>query len=121
MLARYVFAMGLAWLADVAVFAMAVVWLNIPVSQMLARTAGAITGFVLHRHITFRQASTNNSAGAMLRFAMVWLFGYGVSTALILLIVGSQLSPVGAKIVVEIGLVPINFVLLRLFVFTKRE
>ena len=120
MVARYALVMGLGWLADVAVFALAVAWMNIPVSQLLARVTGAAVGFVFHKHFSFPQTAGIQSASALLRYAMVWVFGYFASTGLILLLVGGQLPPLGAKVLVEIGMVPVNFFLFRLFVFARR-
>jgi putative flippase GtrA len=120
LVSRYTLVMGCGWLADLLVFAIAVDSLDIPLSQLLARTTGAVMGFVLHKYFTFRQTGSARSNVAV-RYTLVWMFSYFLSTGLIMLLVNASLLPVGAKLMVEIMMVPVNFILLRVFVFARQR
>ena len=110
--------MGLCWLADLALFALAVQWLDIVIAQLVARLTGALLGFLLHKFVTFNEPDTRAS-GAALRYLALWVFSYVASTSLILLLVHVQLTAVAAKLIAEIVLVPLNFFLMRRFVFLR--
>jgi putative flippase GtrA len=120
MVVRYVLVIGLGWLADIAVFALAVPHVNVPLAQLLARVSGALVGFVLHKHFTFQQTNTPVPR-ATVRYIILWLFSYFVSTGLILLLISFKFQVVGAKILVEILIVPFNFHLMRRFVFVRQD
>lgn len=120
LVSRYTLVMGCGWLADLLVFAIAVDSLDIPLSQLLARTTGAVVGFVLHKYFTFRQTG-NARSNVAVRYALVWMFSYFLSTGLIMLLANAGLLPVGAKLMVEIMVVPVNFILLRVFVFARQR
>lgn len=118
---RYVVVMGLGSLTDLAMFVAVVRWLPIPAAQLMARLAGAVVGFLLHRHFTFQRARRRPTLSAMTRYGAVWLFGYFLSTWLILTLAASGRDVEFAKVMVEIALVPVIFLLLRFFVFTHRD
>ena len=111
--------MGVSWLADLAVFAVTVQWLNVVIAQLVARLTGALLGFLLHKYVTFQESDAKTSRAA-LRYLALWVFGYFASTSLILFLVHVQLTPLVAKVIVEIVLVPLNFLLMRRFVFTRQ-
>ncbi|HEX4858091.1 MAG TPA: GtrA family protein [Usitatibacteraceae bacterium] len=117
---RYVVTMGAGWAADFVVFAITYAWMGIPGAQFLARVAGAAIGFALHRHFTFRAASSRPFAVQALWYIGVWTLSYVLSTVLLVVGVEAGLHPLVAKVGVELLIVPMNFLLLRALVFTPR-
>jgi putative flippase GtrA len=123
---RYVVVMGLTWLIDFATFALASYFFGIPVSQALARGVGAVAGFLMHKFGTFKDSAPTdqraNTAAQFWKYAVLWLFGWAASTALILgLMQWLMLDKLVAKFIAELSLVPINYLLMRRFIFRPKE
>jgi putative flippase GtrA len=112
--------MAVGWLVDLGVFTLLVGAAGIAIAQFAARLAGALSGFVLHRTVTFARSGryAHPPLHQLLAFALVWAVNYGVTVIAIELIVrGTGWNPVVAKLLVECVVVPSNFLILRHFVF----
>lgn len=120
---RYIAVMGLGFVVDLAVFTALYRSLGVPLAQWAARVAGAAVGFWLHREFTFRAAQANPRAlrSQAMRFAVVWLVNYAVSTSGILLAIAAlAVDPVLAKLGVEVLIAGAGFLWMRGFVFGAR-
>lgn len=119
--------MGTSWIVDFAAFALAGLFFDIPVSQAIARACGALTGFLLHKFATFRPIANPATVPAQnffvrqfFAYTLLWLFGWIVSTAGILAMVQwTPLNKFVAKFSVEVLLVPVNYLIMRRFIFRK--
>jgi putative flippase GtrA len=116
---RYVLVMGLGWLTDMAVFSFAILYINVPLAQLFARVTGALVGFIMHKHFTFQRENTP-APRAAIRYIMLWFVSYFVSTGFILLLINFKFQTLGAKVLVETVIVPINFFLMQRFVFARQ-
>jgi putative flippase GtrA len=121
---RYLCVMGLGWLVDLAAFALFAQWLSIPLSQIIARLSGAAVGFAGHKWFSFSNGKTSSGRTARQSavFALVWLFSYLLTTGGILFLVQKLgFEKLTAKILIEILVVPINYVMLSRWVFSHRS
>jgi putative flippase GtrA len=123
-LLRYLVVGLLAWAVDLAVFLALIDILGVPASQLAARLTGAAVAFFGHKLLVFREpgmrAATLASQGA--RYAALWVLAYAVSTlALIGLIEHAAMAAVPAKVLVEAGIVVMNYVIMKTLIFQDRS
>ena len=117
---RYLLIGGLAWLLDVIVFAVTVSSVGVASAQLGARVCGAFVAFSGHKLFVFRQADLQPAAivAQAVRYAALWLLSFTISAlALIGLIEQAGVAALTAKVVVEIGIVALNYLVMRAFVF----
>lgn len=122
-LARYLMTGGVAWLADLAVFTTTFTALGIVAAQFLARTTGAVVAFLGHKLFVFEEKDVQPATIARqgLRYAALWVWSYAVSTlALIGLIERAGLNAVAAKVIVEAGIVVMNYLVMKTLIFHPR-
>lgn len=115
----------------VGLFLVAVDWLtfvlltwagvSIPVSNIIGRIVGALLGFVLNGHVTFRskQTSSTSKFRSFVRFMTIWLLLTSVSTYLMNVVslkLGVQLAWL-AKPVVEGLLAIVGFMISRQWIY----
>jgi putative flippase GtrA len=115
---------GVAWLVDLAVFTLCLGVGGIAVAQFAARTAGAIVAFIGHKVFVFRahEYRPRVIARQSAYFAALWLFSYAASTlALIVLIDRMDWNVVVSKILVEVGVVLVNYAVMKSFIFRRVE
>lgn len=117
---RYLLIGGLAWLTDFAIFALCLASTNVVFAQLCARIAGGAVGFFGHKLFVFREGSVHPAmvASQTLRYAALWLLSYVVSTlALIGLIEHAGLNATHSKVMVETGIVVMNYLVMKRFIF----
>lgn len=117
---RYLLVGGLAWLLDVAVFALCVGGIGVAPAQLCARVGGAVFAFFGHRVFVFRATDGRPAtiASQAVRYATLWLLSFAVSTlALIGLIDHAGVHALTAKLGVEIGVVAMNYLVLGSLIF----
>ena len=114
-------AVGLVVLAvDIGVYALSLLllpgaWLP---ANIAGKAAGAATGFVLHRNVTFRGARGGSASRQGLSYIALLGFNMALSSALLWLLVGPlALDPYLAKLAVEVVVIAAAFLLSRAFVF----
>lgn len=120
---RYLLIGGLAWLVDVLVFALSVSSVGVASAQLGARVCGAFVAFSGHKLFVFRQTDLQLAAVATqaVRYAALWLLSFTISAlALIGLIDQAGVPALTAKVGVEIGIVALNYLVMRAFVFPSR-
>ena len=121
---RYLLTGGVAWLADLAVFTLCFAGLGIVVAQFLARTTGAVVAFFGHKLFVFGEMDVQSAtlARQTLRYAALWVLAYAVSTlALIGLIEHGGLNAIAAKVMVEAGVLVMNYSVMKALIFQTRE
>ena len=113
-------AVGLvAWLVDLSVYH--VMWpiAGIAIGQLFARIAGAGTAFLLNRWKTFNSAGNLASLGPQaFKYILLLVLNWAVSIGLIYILsyrVG--VHPLKAKVLVDIIIVPGNYVFMKYWVF----
>lgn len=119
---RYLLSGGVAWLVDLGVFTLCLASGGIAIAQFAARTAGAIVAFIGHKFFVFRAREYRPRilARQSLYFAMLWLFSYVSSTlALIGLIDVLRWNVVVSKIVVEVGVITVNYTVMKSYIFQR--
>jgi len=117
---RYLLMGGVAWLVDIAVFSLCLPGLGVVLAQVSARTAGAVVAFVGHKLVVFRALDSEPATVGLqlVGYSALWVFSLGVSTlALIGLIEHVHFNPVAAKILVETGIVVLNYLVMRTVIF----
>ena len=121
---RYLLSGGVAWLVDLAVFTLCLGVGGIAVAQFAARTVGALVAFIGHKVFVFRahEYRPRIIARQSVYFAALWLFSYVTSTlALIVLIDRLDWNVVVSKLLVEIGVVLVNYTVMKSFIFHRVE
>lgn len=115
----YIFVGGIQWLIDLLVYSLSWPLFGVAAGQALARSSGAIAGFYLNRQHTFKATDAPGQTGRQaLRFLVVWLVNWGTSTILVLWMMQIfGFSGLSAKVIVDVFVVPGNFVLLKMWVF----
>jgi putative flippase GtrA len=117
---RYLAVIACGWLVDNCVFLVAVGSLGIAVSVLLGRLAGALTGYVLHRSVTFpeRVRGERSRRREVAVYAVVWVVAYFATAAgTMWLHNGLDIPPLLAKVAIELIVVPANFVLISRYAF----
>ena len=118
--ARYLLVGGLAWLTDLAVFALSMGTFGVVSAQLAARIVGGLVAFLGHRFLVFDEPGLQHTPLATqgLRYAALWVLSFAVSTAaLVGLIDHAGLPPLITKVGVEVGIVAMNFLIMGAFVF----
>ncbi|MEJ2400134.1 MAG: GtrA family protein [Xanthomonadales bacterium] len=122
--ARYLLSGGVAWLVDLGVFTLCLPIGGIAVAQFAARTVGAVVAFVGHKVFVFRahEFRPRLVMRQSLHFAALWLFSYVSSTlALIGLIDLMEWNVVVSKVVVEAGIILVNYTVMKSLIFRRSE
>ena len=117
---RYVLVMAFCWFADFLTFICLYVLVGIEVSQLIARFIGAFSGFLLHKNFTFntQNRSLKNEIFQGSKYIVLWIINYLITTKIILILVHSVgLDTIVAKVSSEAFIVPINFLVMKLFIF----
>lgn len=109
------------WLIDLLIYSLSWPLFGVAIGQALARSSGAVAGFFLNRKHTFRATEAPEQIRRQaIRFLVVWLSNWGISTALVLwLMEGFGFSGLHAKVVIDVFVVPGNFMLLKIWVFSS--
>ena len=115
----YLFVGGVQWLIDLLIYSLSWPVLGIAGGQAMARLGGAAAGFYLNRQHTFRATGGSaQTARQALRFLVVWVANWGISTLLVLWVLKTfELSEVQAKVCVDLFVVPGSFLLMKMWVF----
>jgi putative flippase GtrA len=95
-------------------------WLGMPAlaANTLAIFISGAWGYVGHYYLTFR-ADTAHSTG-LTRFMVLFVLGYGVSSAIVFLNQLLGLPPEIGTVTASVVLPVMNFILMQLWVFTAR-
>lgn len=121
---RYLVTGGIAWLVDLAVFTFFLPIVGIAPAQLAARIVGAVVAFVGHKLFVFRSVEGNPStlAGQSARYAALGILAYiSSAVALIFLIEYLHWNVVAAKIIVEVGVVLMNYTVMKTMIFHRRQ
>jgi putative flippase GtrA len=105
---------------DYAVFA-GLLWV-MPGSHLLAnfagKVAGAISGFILHKHITFAGQHRDSAGRQMISYALLFAFNIAMSTGLLWLLVDHiGLNAYWSRLFVDALVVVTSFTGSRLWVY----
>ncbi len=73
--------------------------------------------YSIHHHWTFKTSQTRVKSG--LKYFIVLFFWWGVSTTLIKILVELDVDPRISKLVPYVVIIPLNFFILKLYVFKK--
>ncbi|MEL6361628.1 MAG: GtrA family protein [Pseudomonadota bacterium] len=109
-------------LTDVGVFAFLHLTLGLGavLSNTIAFLASNIQSYLLNSAITFRDENGRQplSLRRYLKFAALHIFGFGVATA-VLVLLKPYIGPIGAKLVSLVFVFVTNYTLSAIFVFRK--
>jgi putative flippase GtrA len=110
----------LVFTLDYATFA-AMLWAmpgNHLIANIAGKVAGAVSGFVLHKNITFAGAQRDGAGQQALSYAMLFAFNLAMSTGLLWLLVDHwQLNTYWSRLAVDVLVVFTSFTGSRLFVY----
>jgi putative flippase GtrA len=105
---------------DYATFA-AVLWAmpdNHLFANIAGKVAGAVSGFVLHKNITFAGAQRDGAGRQALSYALLFAFNLAMSTGLLWLLVDHlQLNTYWSRLAVDALVIITSFTGSRLFVY----
>lgn len=121
---RYLVTGGAAWLVDLAVFTLLLPVAGIVLAQLAARIAGAVAAFVGHKLFVFQSLDRNpyTLATQTAGYAGLWILAYILSTlALVVLIEHLEWNMLAAKIVVEVGIVLMNYTVMKTLIFRSPQ
>jgi putative flippase GtrA len=117
---RYLVVIGCGWIVDNFMFLLAVGSLGIALAVMVGRLAGALSGYALHRLVTFpeRIRGERSRRREIAVYVAAWIFAY-LLTALgtTWLTNHWDIAPLLAKVAVELIVVPANFIVLSRYAF----
>jgi putative flippase GtrA len=117
---RYLVTGGVAWLVDLTVFTFLLPLTGIVSAQFVARIAGAIVAFLGHKLFVFRALDRSPAALATqtLGYAALWVLAYGLSAAALVILIGHlNWNTIAAKFVVEVGIVLMNYTVMKTLIF----
>jgi putative flippase GtrA len=117
---RYLIIGGVAWLVDITVFTLSLNAVGTISAQLYARTLGATVAFIGHKFLVFRESDIRPTTivNQAFRYIALWLLSFTISTlALVGLIDCIGAHALTAKVGVEIGIVAMNFLLMRSLIF----
>lgn len=117
---KYLLVGGVAWVADVAVFALSINALGVVPAQCCARVAGAVLAFFGHKFFVFREYDLRRPTltAQALRYTALWVLSFTLTTlALVALIAHADIAALPAKVLVEACIVVLNYLVLRGLVF----
>ena len=119
---RYLLVGGLAWVVDFVTFVLAYPSAGVIWAQTAARASGAAVGFVGHKYLVFgdRRRSRRLVVWQTLQYLLLWALSYGLSVGGIVWLVERQgLAPVSAKVLVEAGILVLNFTVMKRVIFSE--
>lgn len=117
---RYLLTGGVAWLADFAVFTVCLASVGIAMAQLFARITGAIVAFIGHKLFVFGELDYQPAtlARQTMRYVALGIWSYALSTlALIGLIERAGVNAIVAKVIVETGIVVMNYLVMKALIF----
>ncbi len=117
---RYLLSGGVAWLADLTVFAVCLGSFGIAIAQLVARISGAVVAFAGHKLFVFGEQDVKPATliRQALGYAVLWLLSYVASTlALIGLIEYAGMQMLLAKILVEATIIIMNYLIMKALIF----
>jgi putative flippase GtrA len=117
---RYLLIGVMAWVIDVAVFVACVADLGIVKAQLIARIIGALVSFAGHKLFVFSEMDTKPATVARqaAAYGALWILSYFLSTlGLIGLIDYGGIHSVPAKVMVEMGVVVMNYLVTQRLIF----
>jgi putative flippase GtrA len=120
---RYLLIGGIAWVIDVAVFVACVADLGIVKAQLIARIIGALVSFAGHKLFVFAEMDTKPSTVARqaAAYGALWILSYLLSTlGLVGLIDYAGINSLPSKVIVEAGVVGINYLVMQRLIFRSR-
>jgi putative flippase GtrA len=108
-----------AWLVDLAIYHALWPLIGIAAGQLLARIAGAVTAFLLNRWKTFKAGKGLAGIGSQaFNYVVLLVLNWAITVGLIyFLSYGLDMHPLTAKIVVDIAVVPGNYLFMKYWVF----
>ena len=119
---RYLLVGGLAWVVDFATFVLAYPSVGVIWGQTAARALGAVVAFIGHKYLVFadRRRSRRRLAWQTLQYLLLWSLSYGLSVgAIVWLVTGQAMAPVAAKVLVEAGILLLNFTVMKRIIFSQ--
>ncbi len=121
--ALYIIVGVISWLVDVSIYYLTWSLIGIAAGQFLARMAGAATAFLLNQQITFRASKDlSGFAPQVLKYAVVLALNWAVTVGLIyFLSYALSITPLAAKILSDIIIVPGNYIIMKLWVFPMQQ
>ena len=117
---RYLVTGGVAWLVDLAVFTFFLPLMGIVSAQLVARITGAIVAFIGHKLFVFRALDRSPAALATqtLGYAALWALAYVLSAGALVILIGHlNWNTIAAKFVVEVGIVLMNYTVMKSLIF----
>lgn len=117
---RYLLTGGAAWVVDGTVFVLTLSAFGVVLAQLFARIVGAAVAFFGHKLFVFREVGVQPSTlvSQSLRYVGLWFFSYTVSTlALVGLIDHVGMNAIAAKVMVESGIVGMNYLVMKSLIF----
>ena len=121
--ALYIIVGVISWLVDVAIYHLSWALIGIAAGQFLARIAGAATAFLLNRRVTFR--ANKDASGVrpqVIKYAALLVLNWAITVGLIYyLSYGLSMHPLIAKILLDIVIVPGNYVVMKYWVFPSHQ
>lgn len=116
---RYLLTGGIGWVVDFLTYVALLGPLGVFWAQSAARVVGALVTFVGHKLFVFRDHRTEAVlvARQTLQYVVLWVLSYLLSLGGILFLVGQQMHPVLAKILVEVLVVLLNFLTMKRLIF----
>ena len=119
--AMYLLVGVIAWLVDLAVYYALWPVMGIAAGQLLARIAGAVTAFLLNRWITFKSSGdTAETVRQAFKYGALLALNWAVTVGFIyFLSYGLEMHPLTAKILVDIVIVPGNYLIMKYWIFPQ--
>lgn len=117
--ALYIMVGVISWVVDVAIYHLSWSLIGIVAGQFLARIAGAATAFLLNRRMTFRTNKDVSGVGLQaVKYTTLLVLNWAVTVGLIYgLIYSLSMHPLTAKILLDIVIVPGNYLVMKYWVF----
>lgn len=116
--AIYVLVGLMALAVDMLVFGLCR-WAALPLwgANPLARLAGAITAYTMHRYWTFQVQSPDSSSAG--RYMLAWCAATVSGTLGLAILAYSGISEMGGKVLTEGALLVVNYLVARTWVFKR--
>jgi putative flippase GtrA len=83
-------------------------------AHLVSRSVGGVSGFFLHRNVTFRRQRSGTLAREGWRFVIVYAVSFALSSLLLVFWVGIiRVQPLAGKALAEGAVLVVNFLVLR--------
>lgn len=90
---------------------------SIVIANFISTSTATFMNYSIHHHWTFKTSQTRIKSG--FKYFIVLFFWWGVSTTLIKILVELEVDPRISKLVPYVVIIPLNFFILKLYVFKK--